>query len=67
MWECEDAIVVCMYVQVEYASAIESQLELKEEMLVAVQNNLQARDPTVVQPHVYCLLVSDSLIVCVEM
>ena len=41
MWKCEDAIVVCMYVQVEYASAIESQLELKEEMLVAVQNNLQ--------------------------
>ena len=29
------------YVQVEYASSIESQLELKEEMLVAVQNNLQ--------------------------
>ena len=49
---------VLVYVQVEYASSIESQLELKEEMLVAVQNNLQARDPTVVQPHDYCLYFS---------
>ena len=30
--------------QVEYASAVESQLELKEEMLVAVQTNLQVQD-----------------------